>query len=356
MLIRRMFRLTLSDASVPFPLAPRRPSPHYGAPVHDSQSCTSVDVVGVGLNATDTIVRLPYFPSFNSKVQFDSAQVSAGGQTASAIVACAFWGLRVRYIGKVGDDAAAALQRSEFEKAGVEAHLLAVPDCSSQQAFILVDQGSGERTILWRRDDRLALQPSDLRQEWISSARALHVDGHDNLAAAQAARWAREGGIPVTADVDNLYPHIEALLESVDYLIASQEFPARLTGESDLLKSLPAIAQRHGGKVAGATLGREGALLWAHEQGFLYAPAYQVEARDTTGAGDIFHGAFLYGLLAAWPLPRILDFACAAAGLNCTAVGARGGIRPIREIEALMRSGPRHEPHAAFARYNVGRT
>lgn len=315
-----------------------------------------VDAVGVGLNATDTLIRLPHFPDFNSKVEFLSAQVSPGGQTASAMVACAKWGLRSRYIGKVGDDAAAALQRSESERAGVEARLITVPDCSSQQAFILVDQASGERTILWRRDERLALRPEDLQCEWITSARALHVDGHDNLSAAQAASWAREAGIPVTADVDNLYPYIAGLLDNVDYLIASQEFPARLTGEPDLLKSLPAIAQRHGCRVSGATLGRDGALLWSREHGFLYAPAYHVEARDTTGAGDIFHGAFLYGLLGGWPLPRILDFSCAAAGLNCTALGARGGIKPVAEIEAVMASGARHEPLPDFARYNIGRT
>ncbi len=312
-----------------------------------------MDVVGVGLNATDTIIRLPHFPAFNSKVQFESAQLSPGGQTASAIVACAFWGLRARYVGKVGDDPAGALQRREFEHAGVEAHLVAVPDCSSQQAFILVDQATGERTILWRRDDRLALQPEDLCREWITSARALHMDGHDNLAAAQAARWAREANIPVTADVDNLYPHVEALLQSVDYLIASHEFPARLTGEPDLLKSLPAIAQRHGCKVAGATLGRDGALLWSRDDGFLYAPAYRVEARDTTGAGDIFHGAFLYGLLAAWPLPRVLDFSCAAAGLNCTALGARGRIHSVNDIEQVRLNGRRHAALAAFSPYRV---
>lgn len=312
-----------------------------------------VDVVGVGLNATDTLIRLPHFPAFNSKVEFESARVAPGGQTASAIVACRSWGLAARYVGKVGDDSAAELQRAEFRKAGIEAQLISVPDCTSQQAFILVDEGSGERTVLWRRDERLALQPGDLQREWISTARALHTDGHDNLAAAQAGRWAREAGIPVTADLDNLYAHVESLLDHVDYMIASQDFPARLTGERNLLKALPAIAERHGCKVAGATLGRDGVLVWTKQDGFLYTQAYLVEARDTTGAGDVFHGAFLYALLAGWPLPCILDFSCAAAGLNCTALGARGGIKPVAEIEALMRSGARNEPHATFARYNA---
>jgi len=300
-----------------------------------------VDVVGVGLNATDTLIQLPHFPAFDSKIQFTSAEVRPGGQVASAMVACQSWGLRTRYAGKVGDDAAAQLQRREFAAVGVEAHLLEVPGCSSQVAFILVDQTTGERTILWKRDARLAIRPEELRREWVVRARALHVDGHDTAAAAAAARWARAAGIPVTADIDNLYPGVEALLENVGYLVASRDFPVRLTGETDLLKSLPVIRARYGCCVAGVTLGREGALAWDGDR-FHYSPAYRVEAVDTTGAGDIFHGGFVYALLQGWPLSRQLDFACAAAGLNCTALGARGGIRPVAEVERLMREGKRH--------------
>jgi len=320
------------------------------------QKASVVDVVGVGLNATDTVIRLPHFPSFNSKVEFASVETLPGGQVASALVACSRWGLKTRYVGKVGDDEAAQLQRKAFAAEGVEAQLIAVKDCHSQRAFILVDANTGERTILWRRDEKLALRPEELQRAAIVSGRALHVDGHDTAAAAQSARWAREAGLPVTADVDNLYPGMEALLDQVDFLVASQEFPSRLTDETDLLRGLPAIARRHGCRVAGATLGRQGVLAWEKTAGFLYCPAYQVDARDTTGAGDIFHGAFVYGLLAGWPLPRLLDFSCAAAGLNCTAIGARGGIRPVAEIEALMRTGSRYEPPADYARYNVGRT
>jgi len=306
-------------------------------------SAARIDVVGVGLNATDTIITLPHFPAFDSKVEFASSEVLLGGQVASAMVACQQWGLRTRYIGSVGDDQAAELQRAALDEAGVEAHLNVVPDCLSQVAYILVDRGSGERTILWRRDARLALRPEHLKREWIQNARALHVDGHDVEAAACAARWAREANVPVTADVDNLYADVEALLANTDYLMASQEFPARLTGESDLLRSLPLIAERYGCRVAGATLGRGGALAWDGSR-FHYSAAYRVETVDTTGAGDIFHGGFVFGLLQGWPLARVLDFSCAAAALNCTARGARGGIRPVAEIERLMQQGTRHAP------------
>ena len=300
-----------------------------------------VDVVGVGLNATDTIITLPHFPEFDTKVEFADARVMLGGQVATAMMACRAWGLRARYVGTLGDDEAARLHTEAFAKAEIAAQFLTVPDCLSQQAYILVDSRSGERTIIWRRDPRLTLRADQLQREWVIRARAVHVDGHDPAAAAQAARWAREAGIPVTADVDNVYPGLPDLLRVTDYLLASRGLPERLTGEADLLRSLPRLAAEYGCQAVGATLGSGGVIAWDGET-FHYSPAFAVNTVDTTGAGDIFHGAFLYALLAGWPLPKALDFSCAAAALNCTALGARGGIRPVAEIEHLMRTGSRH--------------
>jgi sulfofructose kinase len=301
-----------------------------------------LDVVGVGLNATDTFIPVAHYPARGSKVEFRSATVLPGGQVATAMIACQQWGLRTRYVGKVGDDRPAELHRAEFAGAGVEVHLFTAPGCPSQQAFILVDD-SGERTVLWKRDDRLTLRPEELQQDWIMNARALHVDGHDTAAAAVAAAWARAAGIPVIADVDDLYPGVETLLKSVDYLITSRDIPGRLMKEPDLRKSLPALQKRFGSRLTAATLGEEGVLAWDGTQ-FHYAPAFRIQTVDTTGAGDIFHAGFIYGLLQRWPLPRQLDFACAAAALNCTALGARAGIQPVVAIEHLIATGARHSP------------
>jgi len=300
-----------------------------------------VDVVGVGLNATDTLIPLARFPERGSKVSFHALKVLPGGPVASAIVACQTWGLRTRYVGKVGDDTAAAIHRAEFARTGVEAHLFTAPGCSSQQAIILVDD-SGERTVLWHRDERLTLLPDELQREWIVNARALHVDGHDTAAAALAAEWARSAGVPVVADLDDLYPGIEALLKNVDYLLSSRDIPGRLTGEMDLRKSLPAARESWGCRLAAATLGQEGVLAWDGSK-FCYAPAYRVNRVDTTGAGDTFHAGFIYALLQGWPLRRQMDFACAAAALNCTFVGARG-TQSLQDIEQLMSFGSRHAP------------
>ncbi len=220
-----------------------------------------LDVVGVGLNATDTLIPVAHYPARGSKVEFRSAKVLPGGQIATAMIACQQWGLRTRYIGKVGDDSAAELHRTEFARLGVEAHLFTAPGCPSQQAFILVDD-AGERTVLWKRDDRLTLRVEELQQDWIVNARALHIDGHDTAAAAAAAGWAQAAGIPVIADVDDLYSGIETLLKSVDYLIASRDIPGRLMEEPDLKKSLPALQKRFASRLTAATLGEEGVLAW----------------------------------------------------------------------------------------------
>src|SRR5258708_40284481 len=150
---------------------------------------SKIDVVGVGLNATDTFIPVAHYPARGSKVEFRSAQVLLGGQVATAMIACQHWGLRTRYVGKVGTYSAAELARSEFSRLGVEAHLFTAPGCPSQQAFILVDDGA-ERTVLWKRDDRLTLRPEELQRDWIVNSRALHVDGHATAPASTPTAWA----------------------------------------------------------------------------------------------------------------------------------------------------------------------
>jgi sulfofructose kinase len=293
-----------------------------------------VDVVGVGLNATDTLIPLSAFPERGSKTEYETEIVSPGGQVASTIVACQMWGLSTRYVGKLGDDFGAALHAREFLRTGVEAQLINVPNAASAKSLILVD-GAGERTVLCRRDERLILQPDELQHEWIVNARVLHVDGHDTAAATLAARWARAAGIPVVADLDETYADVDALIENVDYLIANSDFPCRLTGEHDLKIALLQIQLRYGCKVTAATLGPDGVVAWDGRR-YHHAAAYQVPVVDSTGAGDIFRAGFIFGLLRGWPLERQLDFSCAAGAMNCMAESARGGIGTVEEIEALM--------------------
>ncbi len=306
-----------------------------------------VDLVGVGLNATDTLIPLARYPERGSKVEYETEIVMPGGQVASTVVACQTWGLSTRYVGKLGDDDAARLHERAFAQAGVEAHMIQVAGAASPKSLILVDS-LGERTVLCRRDERLILKPEELDRDWIVNARALHVDGHDTAAATQAAQWARGAGIPVIADLDDIYPGVDALIDNIDFLIVSRDFPCRLTGEPNLKKALRQIQSRHGCRLTAATLGQDGVVAWDGRE-FLHSRAYQVPVVDTTGAGDIFHAGFILGLLKAWNLERQLDFSCAAAAMNCMAEGARGGIKSIAATESLMSSSLRYEIFKNFS-------
>jgi sugar/nucleoside kinase (ribokinase family) len=300
-----------------------------------------VDLVGVGLNATDTLILLEDYPARGSKVEYGEATILPGGQVATTVVACQTWGLSTRYVGKLGDDDAARLHREAFDRVGVDARLITVPQSMSPQSLILVDSG-GERTVLCRRDERLVLQPDDLDREWVVNARALHVDGHDTAAAKLAATWAHAAGVPVIGDLDDVYPGIHELIENIDYLIVSRDFPCRLMEDDNLESALHSMQLRYGCKLTAATLGTDGVLAWDGSR-FHHSAAYRVPVVDTTGAGDIFHAGFIYALLQGWPLERQLDFSCAAAAMNCKAAGARGGIQSVAAIETLMATASRYQ-------------
>lgn len=306
------------------------------------------DVVGVGLNATDTVLIVPHFPAYAGKVPFEDEHMSPGGQVASALVACSRLGLRAKYIGSVGDDLRGRIQLESLQGTGINLdHVLLRPGCANQSAYIIIDRSTGERTVLWQRDDCLKILPEEITDEMISCARLLHIDGHDTPAVARAAEIARRHGIPVTVDVDTIYHGFDRVLPNVDYLVASSEFPTAWTGETDPFKALATIQDEYGMKVATMTLGAHGAL--ARENGrFHYAPAFVVNCVDTTGAGDVFHGAFCYAVLQGMPMSQALEFSNAMAALNCTALGARGGIRGLDEVHALMARAERRS-HSDFA-------
>jgi sulfofructose kinase len=294
------------------------------------------DVVGVGLNATDTLLLLAHFPAYAGKVPFTQEILSPGGQVASAMVTCAKLGLRTKYIGTVGDDERGRIQMESLRATGINLdHVQVRMGCANQTAYILIDQSTGERTVLWKRPDCLRLDPSEITIEQITSARLLHIDAHDTPAVGKAAQIARAHSIPVTVDVDTIYHGFDEVLPYVDYLVASSEFPVQWTNERDPFRALERLQKEYRMRVAAMTLGAHGALARVDGK-FVYSPAFIVNCVDTTGAGDVFHGAFCYAVLQKLPMREALDLSNAMAALNCTAIGARGGVKTLAEAKALM--------------------
>ena len=297
------------------------------------------DAVALGLNAVDHLIVVPRFPEFNSKIPFLSHTLAPGGQSATAMVTLARLGMRARYIGKVGSDDLGRFQINSLLSEGVESSGVRVVDSAeSQTAFIIIDQTTGERTILWHRDERLTIAPDEVDFEMVTSGRVLLLDGHDVAASIRAAEHARRAGIPTVLDIDNFYDGAEELLPLIDFNICSSDFPKRATGETDLKLALKKLHEQSGTCFVTSTVGKYGVLAYFQGQ-YIHSPAFEVVCRDATGAGDAFHGGFIYGLLNGLSVEETLRFANAVAALKCRAVGARTALPTLEEVSRFLATG-----------------
>ena len=293
------------------------------------------DVVGMGLNSVDLLCVVPEFPTLNSKMKILQFSKQGGGQVATAMVALSRWGGKTKYIGKVGGDDLGHFSLHSIHQEGVEVSSVTMePNAPNQFAIIIVDGVSGERTILWDRDERLMYSEGELRKKEICSGRLLHLDGHDHRAAIQCAKWAKEEGIPTVLDLDKVDPLTSDLITKIDFVITSSSFPTLFTGISDREKALIEIQKQTPGFLC-ATLGPEGAMALVDGE-ILYAKGFPIHVVDTTGAGDVFHAGFVYGLLQNWEVVEILRFANAVAALKCCDLGGRKGIPSLEEVQKLL--------------------
>ncbi|MEA2203425.1 MAG: sulfofructose kinase [Blastocatellia bacterium] len=296
------------------------------------------DAVGFGLNAVDHLIVVPEYPAFDSKVRLTEYTRSAGGQTATAMVALQRLGMRTAYAGTFGSDDAGKFGLQTLKDEGVNLeYAKVVPDAGNQIAFIIIDERNGERTIIWDRDDRLAYDRDEAPTALATRGRVLHLDAHDPPACVQMALAARAAGVIVSLDVDNSYKGLPELLPLVDVLISSAEFPERLTGISDERNSLQEIKARFGCAIVGMTMGPRGSLVYCNDQ-FIESPAFPVPGvcRDTTGAGDAFHAGVIYGMLRGEDLESSLKIANAVAALKCRALGARTALPSVKELHEFI--------------------
>jgi len=301
------------------------------------------DVVGFGLNSVDLLAVVAEHPALNSKQRLQRAMRLPGGQIATAMATCAKLGWRASYIGSFGGDDMGTLSRDSLVEAGVDvAASRTIPGATNEFAIILVDARSGQRTVLWDRHPDLTWDPADISREAVTAGRILIVDCHDTAAATQAARYAREAGVPTLVDVEKVRPGIGELLHQIDIIITAQDFPCALTGYEELGRALAAMADEFRAPVVCATLGEQGSLARCGGRE-IRTPAFQVDCVDSTGAGDVFRGAFAAGWLraAGGDVEEILEYANAAAALNCRALGARGGLPTLAEVDELLWARPR---------------
>ena len=297
------------------------------------------DVVGFGTNAVDFLITVPHYPEFNSKVELIDYVQAAGGEIATTMVGLQRLGLRCSYIGRFGSDAAGDIGFNSLVDANVDMRYAErIDGARTQIAFIIIDEKTGERTVIWERDQKLHYRESEAPDAPVENARVLHLTPHDTLEGIRLAKLARSNGVIVSADVDRAFDGIEELLANVDILITSADFPRQLLGTDDVETSLRAMQDRFGSGVVGITLGEKGSILLSEGE-FVRTGGFEVPGgcKDTTGAGDSFRVGLLYGLITGNSLEESARMANAVAALKCRAVGARTSLPDRVELESFLK-------------------
>ncbi len=298
------------------------------------------DAAGFGVNAVDHLIVVPDYPAPATNTRLVEHLQGAGGQTASAIVTLQRLGMRTAYAGRFGTDFEGRLGLQSLKDEGIDIEFAEVVEgARTQVGYILIEAKRGERTVLWSRDERLGYSAHDAPVEFAGRARVIHLDAHDPPACARMAQAARAVGTIVSADIDNVYDGLLEFLPLVDVLISSKEFPRLLTGIDDEHAALTEIKAKHGCALVGLTKGGRGATVLCNGE-FLETPALTVPGGcvDTTGAGDAFHGGFIYGLLRGEEVETSIRLGCAVAALGCRALGARTALPTREELNAFLAS------------------
>jgi sulfofructose kinase len=304
--------------------------------VEGQRSHHDFDVVGLGIAPLDMLGILPRYPSLDEKVEFAQTSVQGGGPVPTAMVTLARLGARVSFVGKIGQDSNGSLVKEGLEREGVDTgHLIIDPKAKTPVAHIWIESKTGKKTVALDRTDISDLQPKELDREHVTSCRFLHLDGRETEACLRAAQWARKKGVKVVLDLGSLRPKLEVILGLTDYLITSEGFARAYTGLKDPWKAAQALFQPCYQTVV-VTLGERGSVGVSSSE-TIYQPSFKVKVVDTTGAGDVFHGAFIYSLLQNWDLSKALSFSNGVAALKCTKIGGRQGIPNGKEVEKLMR-------------------
>ncbi|MCO6509977.1 MAG: carbohydrate kinase family protein [Aridibacter famidurans] len=299
------------------------------------------DCVGFGTNAVDFLIRVPEYPEFDSKVELSDYSQLAGGEIATAMVGLSRLGMRTAYAGRFGKEPTGEFGISSLADEGVDVRFAEqIEGAATQIAFIVIDERNGERTVIWKRDPKLAYSEEEAPIEAARIGKVLHFTPHDTAACIRLAREAKAHGTIVSIDIDNVFEGIDELLPLVDILIGSSDFILKATGEEDKRAGLAKLNEKYGCPVAGVTLGDRGSLVYCggefFESGGFVVPG---GCKDTTGAGDSYRAGLIYGLLKGMSVEDAARSANAVAALKCRAVGARTSLPTEPELKRMIEQG-----------------
>jgi sugar/nucleoside kinase (ribokinase family) len=299
------------------------------------------DVLGFGAVAVDDLLYVDEYPPADSKVRVARRQRECGGLTGSALVAAARLGARCAYVGMLGPDELSRFVAERFGREQIDlSHCVCRDDARPVHSTIVVDQSRKTRNVFASFDGAIGADPTRPAAELIGAAAALLVDHHGQQGTIRAARIARASGVGVVADFErNPGGNFDELVTLADHLILSAGFARQLSGK-EMPGEVVSELWRRNRQVVAMTCGAEGCWYRGPDAAMVprHFPAFAIDAADTTGCGDVFHGAYAAALAWGWPLDRRIAFASATAALKATRCGGQSGCPSRAQVEQFLRT------------------
>lgn len=295
-----------------------------------------VEVVGLGQASVDYLGRIPRYPEEDEKVALEDLEIQCGGPASTAMVTLSRLGIATAFIGSFSDDSFGGIIQRGLEQEGIDATFSKVtPGYRSQFAFIGISPTHGKRTIFWHPCTAPDVAKEDIDLSKFPKARILHMDDFMIEASLEAARQAKKRGLLVVLDAGTFREGILDIIPLVDVLIASELFHVPLLGKKMETEEAVVALFDWGPKEVVITRGRRGSVGWDGRL-IRIQDAFSVNAIDTTGAGDVYHGAYIYGILQNWAMDQKMRFAGAVSAMKCQSVGARKGIPVLSEVTDFL--------------------
>jgi sulfofructose kinase len=290
-----------------------------------------INIVGVGASLLDIIMVCPNFPKEDTKMRVDKILYQCGGPCSTALVTSSILGSSSAYLGCLTDDNYSTIMYNEFLEYGVQTeYVIFKKSYASAFAVVLVSQENGSRTIIWNKGTLPSPTKDEIPEDIIKNAKVLILDGNHTIAGLHAAEIARKNGVKVLLDAGNMYPDIENFVKVSDLLIISDEFSRKFSRLDNSEDAATNIFNKYNPEILVITKGKEGGILYYGKEIYSY-PSFPVKVVDTTGAGDVFHGAYAFGYTLGWSPEKICHFSSAVSALKCTKLGGRTGIPTYNE-------------------------
>lgn len=295
------------------------------------------DVVGIDMPCVDFAVNVDHFPEPNGGERIRELSWQGGGKVATGMVAAARLGAKGAMLGAVGTDSYGTFCDKDFIRHGIDtSHLLKREGKTTGMSVVLSNRETMGRAIIYNVGTAERMTREELPVDYLQNARYLHLAMLDDV-TVEAARIARQAGVKIFLDADMYSEELEEFIPMVDVFVASEFVYSAMFDDQNYEANCRKMMER-GPQIVVFTFGEKGCV-GLSEEGYFELPAYHVEVVDTVGAGDVYHGAFVAGLLKGWPVKKIAQFASAVSAIKCTRIGGRAGIPDMETVERFMKTG-----------------